>query len=253
MRHRNALVAEFVGLPGVGKTTVSEKVAAKLAAEDIQLITRPEILEQWHQASRWGGIRQFFPANVNHWKLLLNSLALAAQVRPLSSWSFSKALKVFSNAKRNDAVVRTENHQVVLLEQGPLQEVWAVLLKGRVNHSNTFSSTLKREIALLAHQRPMVVVYSKTDIETSMFRIKARPKKNDCPFDVMNLEVLHSSLATYFPYLQSIIKEARNHGILVLEVDASASAEAQSDEIAEWILRQVSGHRKLQKALTFQP
>lgn len=244
MNNQTSLAVEFVGLPGAGKTTVSERVGKRLRADGIQLVMRNEVLEKWHQASVYEKLFQLFPARPDHWRILLSSLIFALQVRPISWWSISKAIKTFSNIKRNDTVAETEDYQLILLDQGPMQEAWSVMMAGELSRSKY----LKREITLLADKRPTVIVYFKLDIDTAISRIQERPTKQNCPFDLMSPIKAQSSLLNYFPYLQKIVDYARNSGVPVLEIDASSSIDEQSDEIAKWIASQVGMTGKLQTA-----
>ena len=89
------LIVEFVGLPGVGKTTVSQQVALKLKERGFQIVFRPEILQQWRQKNILQKAMQLFPENLNHWHIILNSLVLAWQVKPINWTSFARATKDF--------------------------------------------------------------------------------------------------------------------------------------------------------------
>ena len=242
MNNQTSLAVEFVGLPGAGKTTVSQKVGTRLRAEGIQLVMRNEVLEEWHQASNWKKLLQLFPAHLNHWHILISSLVLAFQVKPISWWSISKAIKTFSNIKRNDTVAQTGDCQLLLLDQGPMQEAWSVMMAGTLSRSEY----LKKEIMLLADRRPTAIVYFKLDVDTAIFRIQKRPRKQNCPFDLMSPVKAHASLLNYFPYLQKIVEYARDCGVPVLEIDASSSIDEQSDEIVEWISNKVTRPSKLQ-------
>ncbi|MGB5715362.1 MAG: hypothetical protein WBM44_31175, partial [Waterburya sp.] len=155
------LIVEFVGLPGAGKTTVSQQVALKLRERGLQIVFRDEILKQWHGENVLQKAIQLVPDNLNHWNILINSLTFALQVKPINQQSFSKAAKIFTNVKRNDAVARTKDCEIILLDQGLLQETWSVSITG----SPPQTKYLKRSITPLFHNRSTIIIYCQLDID----------------------------------------------------------------------------------------
>jgi adenylate kinase family enzyme len=232
---RNPLLVEFVGLPGAGKTTVSQQVVSKLSDRGLPLISRSEILKQWHQENTSQKLFKLFPYNLNDLSVLFHSFLLATQVKPINLQSFIQAGKVFSNVKRNDTVVRAGDRQIILLDQGLLQEIWSVALTGTVPPM----ACLKREMTSLFHKRSMVFVYFKVDIDTAVSRIKTRATMNSC-FDRMDSRRAYLSLLEYHPYLQEIIDYAKTLGMTVLEIDGKLSLEEKSEKIATWIATQMN-------------
>lgn len=237
-KSQNPLVVEFVGLPGSGKTTVSHLVTAKLEAKGIKIVSREEILKQWHQKNVLQKLLQLFSSNSNQWSILINSLTFAAQVQPINLQSFLQTGKVFFSVKRNDAVVRAGNCQIILLEQGLLQDAWSVVITGSLPQL----SYLQREMTSLFYKRSIAIVNLKIDLDTAVSRIKNRPskKKKDSYFDLMDSEQAHSLLTKYFPYLQEIIDCARIAKIPILEIDSSLPVEENSEEIVNWIISQLA-------------
>ena len=235
---QNPLVVEFVGLPGSGKTTLSHQVTAKLKAKGITIISREEILRKWHQENALQKLFKLFASDFNQWNILINSLTFAAQVKPINLFSFLQAGKVFFNVKRNDAVLRAGNYQLILLEQGLLQEAWSVVITG----SLTKLSYLKREMLSLFYKRSIIIVNLKIDLNTSVSRMqnRVRKKKKDSYFELMDSEQAYSLVTKYFPYLQEIIDCARIAEIPILEIDSSLPVEENSEEIVNWIVNQLN-------------
>ena len=180
---------------------------------------------------------QLLAFNSNQWSILLNSLRFAAQVRPLNLFSFVQAVKIFFNVKRNDAVVRAGNCQLILLEQGLLQEAWSVVIAGSLPQLNS----LKREMHSLFYNRSIIIVNLKIDLETSVSRVQNRvqKQKRDSYFELMDSEQAYDLLTKYFPYLETIIDCGRIAEIPILERDSSLSVEENSEEIVNWIVSQL--------------
>ncbi len=237
-KSQNPLVVEFVGLPGSGKTTLSNLVASKLEAKGIKIVSREEILRQWHQKKALQKLLKLFSSNSNQWNILRNSLTFAAQVKPINLQSFLRAGKVFVNVKRNDAVVRAGNCQIILLEQGLLQTVWSVVITGSLPQF----SYPKGAMTALFDNRLIAIVNCKIDLNTAVFRIKNRPKKKkkDSYFDLMDSKQVYYLLTKYFPYLQEIVNFAQTTKIPILEVDGSLTLEENSEKIVNWIVSQIS-------------
>ena len=235
---QNPLVVEFVGLPGSGKTTVSHLVTSKLKAKGIEVISREEILRQWHQKKVLQKLLKLFSSNSNQWNILRNSLTFAAQVKPINLQSFLRAGKVFVNVKRNDDVVRAGNCQIILLEQGLLQEVWSVVITGSLPQL----SYPKRTMVTLFDNRSIAIVNCKLDLNTAVSRIKNRPRKKrkDSYFDLMDSKQAYDLLTRYFPYLQEIVNWVQTEKIPILEVDSSLTVEDNSEKIADWIVGQLN-------------
>ena len=236
-KSQNPLVVEFVGLPGSGKTTISHLVASKLEAKGIKIVSREEILKQWHQKNALQKLLQLFSSNSNQWTILVNSLQFAAQVQPLNLFSFVQAIKIFFNVKRNDAVVRGANCQLILLDQGLLQEAWSVVIAGSLPKL----SSLKREMLSIFYNRSIIIVNLKIDLDTSVSRVQNRQKKKtkDSYFELMDSAQAYSLVTKYFPYLQEIINCARIAEIPILGIDSSLPVEENSEEIVNWIISQL--------------
>lgn len=230
-RSPSPLVVEFVGLPGAGKTTICDRVAERLRECGISLISRREILQEWHRNALPQKIIQLLPTEGNDSRILLNSLLFAARVKPIALQSFLQAGKVFTNVKRNEAVARSGKYQVLLLDQGLLQEIWSVVLTGSVPPK----VDLHRAMTAVFSNRSMVFIDFKVDIETALSRIGKRSSMNSC-FDKMESDRAYSALLQYAPFLQIIVDFAREMGMTVLEIDGNLSVEDKVETIVAWIV-----------------
>ena len=223
-------VVEFVGLPGAGKTTVFHPVVSQLITEGTLLVARNEILQQWQKTDWANKIWQLAPSNLNQWNILIQALGLALRVKPLTSQSFLKAGKVFSNLKRIDSTICYQRAPLIVLDQGLLQEIWSVGITG--NPPST--EHLMPVLTSLFQSRSIAVVYFKIDVETAGDRLQSRPTKGS-RFDWMQPEVSSALLSNYAPYLQDILNCTRSLNIPVLSIDASLPIETKTETITRWI------------------
>ena len=226
----SSTIVEWVGLPGAGKTTVSQAAYLKLQAQDVPVLLRQEILDQWARKSKVKKLLQLRPESLNHWDILRSSVLFAMRVKPLNFQSFLRAWRVFSNIKRADIAAHTYNNSILLLDQGWIQEVWSACLSGTPPHADS----LKPTMSPLFHKRKTLIVHCKVDIETALNRIKGR-KTMESRFDLMETGEAHARLQKYHHYLQTIIDCARTFNIPVLELDGSQPIEDQSATAANWM------------------
>ncbi|MBE9083631.1 MULTISPECIES: AAA family ATPase [unclassified Tolypothrix] len=238
------LILEFVGLPGAGKTTVCREVASRLNNQGVSLVGGDEILQQWKQQSTWQRLIKLIPQTLNQWQILLYSLFLAFQVKPINKQSFAKAAKIFANVKRLDAIAfgaarsaiarsaapSPQNSQIILLDQGLLQETWSVGITG----TTPSAESIKQELALLFHQRPMAIVYFQIDVDTALKRIQNRPTA-ESRFDRMHPEAAQQLLSKYVAYLQEIVNCAQSFNIPILEIDSSLPIDEKAQRILTWM------------------
>ncbi|BAY32317.1 thymidylate kinase [Nostoc carneum NIES-2107] len=236
------LILEFVGLPGAGKTTVCREVASRLNNQGVSVIRGDEILQQWKQQSTWQRLIKLIPQTLNQWQILLYSLFLAFQVKPTNRQSFSKAAKIFANVKRLDAIARSaapipQNSQIILLDQGLLQETWSVGITG----TTPAAESIKQELALLFHQRPMAIVYFQIDVDTALKRIQNRPTA-ESRFDRMHPEAAQQLLSKYVAYLQHIVNCAQAFNIPILEIDSLLPIDEKAQRILSWMNNDFMAH-----------
>jgi thymidylate kinase len=224
------IVLEFIGLPGAGKTTVFHQVVSRLKEQGVTVAAGDEILRDWKNQQLWQRLWKLIPQTENQWQILLHSLFLATQVKPTNWLSFSKAIKTYANLKRIDAIAQTQNDQLILLDQGLLQEIWSIGITG----TTPSLEDIRQELELIFSQRPIAIVDFQINVETAIYRIQNRPT-DQSRFDLIPPEVAQQLLSQYAPYLQDIINCAQTFNIPVLSIDSSLSVDEKTQKILSWI------------------
>ncbi|MGL5794852.1 MAG: hypothetical protein ACRC06_10680 [Waterburya sp.] len=230
------LIVEFVGLPGAGKTTISQQVVSQLRDRGLQIVFRSEILEQWQRKNFLQKAIQLFPKNLNHWHILINSLVLAWQVKPINWHSFAKAVKIFTNVKRNDAVAHVNHCDIILLDQGLLQETWSVGITG----NSPQTKYLQQGITPIFRNRATLIIYCRVNVSTALKRIQNRQTMNS-RFDRMDSKQAYSTMEKYASYLEEIISCARACHVPILALDSSQTIKSQSQKIIDLLSNLSSG------------
>ncbi|MBD2359253.1 AAA family ATPase [Tolypothrix sp. FACHB-123] len=231
------IVLEFIGLPGAGKTTVFQQVVAQLKQQGVSVAAGDQILRDWKHQPLWQRLWKLIPQTQNQWRILWQSLLLATQVKPTNWLSFSKAIKTYANLKRIDAIAQSQKEQLILLDQGLLQEIWSIGITG----TTPDLEDIRQELGLIFSQRSIAIVDFQINVETAIHRIKNRPT-DQSRFDLMSQEAALQLLSQYAPYLQDIINCAQTFHIPVLEIDSSLAVDEKTQNIVSWINNSLIKH-----------
>lgn len=172
----SSLLVEFVGLPGVGKSHATRRLAARLA--DAGVPSRSSALV----------LHEELPPPA---RILRKSAACAAQVvrRPGPSWRLVRTLVRTGQKRRLDVLrlaynwlarvdlVRRARSSpgVELLDEGPLQLLWSVGFQGREDTLRKWGSTLTETAPVGFLPDVVVVVLAPLDVIEA--RLSARGKR----------------------------------------------------------------------------
>lgn len=152
-------VIEFVGLPGVGKTTVSRKAAEELSAREIPVSEPTQELEV-----RPGPNRVLSKARFVATSFLLNPSIGVAQSRAVlgtDQQSTTDFARVLFNLLYITGVMITHKTDdgACLLDQGLYQGIWSVGFRS----SDEWAEILERFSKILQGARPDLVVFVEAD------------------------------------------------------------------------------------------
>jgi thymidylate kinase len=218
-------VIEFLGLPGAGKSTLARRLLSRLAARgmvcgDLRSIARFKDNRPGHYAR----LVKFAITRTRH---LRPAAKLAAAVTPWSipRWWFAVGLSLWSYRL---AMVRKRKYDAVVLDHGPLQSAWCVLLEGSLDDERVLGDVLSR--MLVRHQLTFAFVHVDIAPELAAARIEARGPMA-APFNRGRAET-QGLLALHRKLLEQVLGIAEQRiGGPVLRLDGSLPLEENDRRI----------------------
>jgi thymidylate kinase len=193
---------EFVGLPGAGKTAVAARLVSQLRARGTTCA------ERRRQRDRHGGttrrrIRRAVFLLRNH-ELTQASLRFAASVRPVSLTRLARALRLSGWARQLQSYAASDV-DVVVLDQGPVQDAWSITVPGGSWGEAAMRAAVGR--VMQATQMPRAFVYVDVDTETASERLRLR-RGGSSRFDRLGATQTRTWLARYERSLSSVFQYA---------------------------------------------
>ena len=220
--HEPPTVLELFALPGAGKSTVADALAASG-----DLTTRKGLTAQWRKRSA--------PQRLTHiGRGYMNIRVLAAAAR----FGFGTRLRTKNSFFRlMRLVAKTQwlrsRSGVVLLDQGFLQDVWSILLSSKVSRADPeLLSTLIRS---LYEGTETIIVVLEVDPQTASSRISGR-SNGTSRFDNLPESELHSSIAAVSELQRQIAEAARLAGLTVHTIDASPPPQVVVGQLTSLLL-----------------
>jgi thymidylate kinase len=225
------VVIEFLGLPGAGKTTMAERLVRRLDAGGLACGDSAGV-------GRWRGGRVQHYARLATYTLrrcryVPSALRLAAAVRPpsVARWRYAAMLTVWAYRL---SLVRRRRYDALVLDQGPLQSAWCVLLEGSLRSE----PALRNAVGNLLVGQPLAFAFIHVDVppEVAAVRIERRGPMA-APFHRGRLDT-QRLLAGHRAQLQRVLDLAVDlTGAPVLRLDGSASLEVNDRRIDAFVNR----------------
>lgn len=193
---------EFVGLPGAGKTAVAARLVSELRARGITCAER-----RGERDPRGGTTRRRIGRAgflLRNRELTLTSLRFAASVCPVSLGRLVRSLRLSGWARQLRSYAASDV-DVVVLDQGPVQDAWSVTVPGRSWDDDAMRAAIGR--LMQTTQMPRAFAYVDVDIETASERLRQR-RGAGSRFDRLTATQTRTWLARYERSLSSIFQYA---------------------------------------------
>ena len=165
-------------------------------------------------------------------ELTVASLRFAASVRPRSLGRLARSVRLSTWARQLSSYA-VSDVDVVVLDQGPVQDAWSVTVPGR-----TWDETAMRAIVGRLVQTtpiPRAFAYVTVDTETALRRLRQR-RGVSSRFDRLSADAARGWLVRYERSLSSIFAYAiAAAGAPVVRVDGTLAIEEQCRQVADFL------------------
>ena len=230
------LVVECVGLPGAGKSTVEAYVVAALRARGLRCADRPSVGGQDVSGTRhYARLAGFFLA---HPAELWASMRLARAGRGHAGFTGRESFRRVSVWAWRFALARRQGPDVLLLDQGLVQEGWSLTLRdGR--HTDAVLAELGRLVG--AARVPYALIAFELPPALAAERIAGRLTR-ESRFDRLPLEDVRRRLEHEAPRLRELTERAAAAlQAPLLRIDAGRPPGHSATEIAGFVESLVRG------------
>jgi hypothetical protein len=209
-------VIEFLGLPGAGKSTLARRLLSRLATRGVACGDLKGIARlKGGRAEHYARLTKF---SLKRGRVFRPAARLAASVAPWSPtcWWFAVELALWSYRL---SMIHKRVFDILVLDHGPLQSAWCVLLKGPLRDEQALSDALTYLLA--RRQLRLAFVYVDVSPEVAARRIESRGPMNR-PFHQGRRETEHL-LSSHREQMDRVLGIAeRRTGAPVLRLDGSA-------------------------------
>jgi thymidylate kinase len=222
------LLLEFVGLPGAGKTTVAARLVSCLRARGITCADR-RTGGNPRDAFRRLRRAAFLVRNAN---LAFSSLRFAASVWPVSLARLTHAARLAGWARQLRVYAGSEV-DVVVLDQGPVQDAWSMTVPGELWDDAALRVAVRRLVE--STNIPRAYVYVSVDADTAVDRLRQR-RGSSSRFDRLSDADARRWLVRYEDSLSSIFQYAvAVANAPFLRLDGTLPVEEQCQQLADFV------------------
>ena len=219
------VIVEFVGLPGVGKSTLSRRVAAALATDHSQVTEPIHLIDNRSGPHRVLSKGRF--AAEHALRRPQTALSLTRILFSTDQASTADRIRVGFNLQYVAGVISRarSTSDVALLDQGPYQGVWSVGFRS----STDWATLLERFDRFLSLTAPDLVVLVEADTDIIVDRLRSR-ECGDTRF-APDKPAFDRGVDGY-NLLKHRIQSAKNSESIVVKNETHADLDAGANRIA---------------------
>lgn len=218
-----ALVVEFLGLPGAGKSTIARALVAALQAEGIAVRTTDDFVAWLARQSRLRKLAILVRNGSWAGRQLWTALRFGLSLRPLAGFSLSRVVLVpFINCCF-EAYRAQDRAAVLVMDQANMQLVWSVGA-----YAERHDARLLHELSRVARGRSLTLfAFISASPEVSAERIRLRPSALS-RFDRETPSGLADALNGAARLMDDLAGSLKRDGGALVELDATASVEVNA-------------------------
>ena len=235
----NVLFIEFTGLPGAGKTTVAYQAVQFLMAKEYSVYTSAMLFDYRARMTRCERGFSLIKFIFRHFHLVLNIFYFGFLFKPFNFFSLKYSygcVRTIFKIKTAIKIAMQAGYDVVIFDQGILQDLWSIGVTGTPTNICKFEDHLFKLLECVKGVLNYSAVQFKVHIENAAERILTRdPSKYR--FDNMDRKSILDTLKKKSSYLRLIVDTASRVNQckqLVIETN-SASIETSVHIVATFI------------------
>jgi hypothetical protein len=234
---RAPLLIEFVGLPGAGKSKTARLVLERLRRDGIACGDADVRVAGFR---RWVHGVRFALFCVARWRLVVAAARYGLGVRPRIG-ERGRHLRALLIAAFSLRLHRARPLDVVVLEQGVLQDVWSLSVPGTPPPRRLLETLLAALLEEL--DGSLALVYLEADTTTALQRIASRRGRKS-RFDRMPASEARRLLVPLSAHLEEIVECAvRITRVLCRRVDANAAPSERCVQVMAFVQSLLAGER----------
>lgn len=223
---QRALVVEFLGLPGAGKSTVAACLAAELRAQGIEVRTTDDFVAWLARQSRFTKVSILGRDLPSAWRQLWRGLMFGLSLRPTAGFSISRiALVPFINCCF-ERYLRLHREAVVVMDQANMQLVWSV--GAYAAHYGEQPLNNFSRVAQGAALRIFAFVSASANVSAERIRLRASTSSR---FDRESAAGLKGALHASAKLMTDIANRLVQDGERLIALDATVPVEFNSRQL----------------------
>ena len=231
----HAIVIEFLGLPGSGKSTVCRQLQALLLVQGIHAANTQDFVRWSASQSRLGKLAHALRAPARTARHLFSALRFWWSLDRRSAATLRRALLAAPIAASLARYVQGTDADVILLDQADMQGVWSI---GALA-SSFDGMALDGLLTTAAAWVPRTYVHTDADVTFAANNIAERPDGGS-RFDRLQSLHVESALQQALPLMTAIADWLRVHHDRVLTLPAQADVDRKARDVADFVHRLLS-------------
>ncbi|MFC1579337.1 hypothetical protein ACFL4N_00320 [Thermodesulfobacteriota bacterium] len=234
------LYTEFFGLPGSGKSTITDAVLDRLNEHAFTAYSRDMLIRDRSKKSLLARSWPLLLFILCHIPLSLKTISYCLLFKPLNLSSLKYAyacVRTASKIKEASRQAIQNGCSIVLFDQGVLQDLWSVGVTAEPLFDTKFRNTLQKLLGCFCKTHHFSVVFFEVDVERAAERIFSRPHSIH-RFDNMDRDRAHCLLKTKAKYLKVLMETTlRLNKVDTLKIENNDSPQLPIQEIYHFMMK----------------
>ncbi|CAN5694495.1 hypothetical protein BH23GEM6_BH23GEM6_18060 [soil metagenome] len=247
------LYVEFVGLPGVGKSTICGEVRLRLEARGIRYgvqasmgnrVVGPagpfDVLgRRWRHRAWFDKFASYIVLHLKYWKLSLSTykLILRRATAAREIWRRSRRVLLQLHRIRNATNLVTAGYSdLVLFDQGVVAPLRELVAAGEITTPEQLQPLVIKVLKPVQDCR-ILIIFLSADVESIVERLANR-NRNLGPYDRMNSDQAQTALRRQSMYQLLLMEQIRRFSppARIFQADMSWTIDSLADAIATMIV-----------------